>query len=202
MSARKLSMQRILKPGHLQAIGLVAAQWNSLELNLLYVILKIANVPLATTTMLAAPAAFASWMDSLRKFAENSPEHKWKTIELLELCKAMQKLHTARNSVVHASWYAEYVGSGIINAVRKVDPQGRVQGTGVPKRGTKVFTVIQHSAAEMRAIAKKIQEIESALFLWLAMKPTASPPNNPAPRFPRPASPNLKTTPGGKPPSP
>ena len=54
--ARKTHMQRIMRPAHLYGIGLVAAQWSSLEMALLSIMGSVAAADFVTVVTMAGPA--------------------------------------------------------------------------------------------------------------------------------------------------
>jgi hypothetical protein len=158
MPRQKSAIRKALTPSHLQAIGLVAATWNSLELTLLYLISKMAETRFPTTVAMVSPSNFAAWLDMLRRLTRRSKEHSWKEKELVKICERMKSRHTERNAVVHAVW-GEQSGIGLAKTA---------SGFGMPKRGLTVFLEIEKTSAEMRAIAKRILEVEQELIGWYA----------------------------------
>lgn len=158
MPAKQTSIQKFLKPNHLHAIGLVAAQWSSLELTVIFIIAKLAQLDVASTITLVAPSNFASWLEMLRKLTIQSKEIAWKEPQLVKLSEKMRTLQTARNGVVHAAWMPGQTESN------KKWPS--VSGIGVPKRGLKILLSIDKTPAQMRALAKAIESAESALVGW------------------------------------
>lgn len=168
MARKKSAIRSALKPAHLQAIGLVAAQWNSLEFFTLWFISKLANIKLGEAIILAAPSNMMGWTQMLQKLARRSEEYSWKTNELKPLCKRMNELQIERNAVVHAFWDKPDYASDLAAIAANITPPRRVTGVGIPKRGLSIFIDIAKSAAEMRDLAKRIEEAESALFSWWA----------------------------------
>lgn len=162
MPTKQTSIQKFLKPNHLQAIGLVAAQWSSLELTVIFIIAKIAKIDVASTITMVAPSNFASWLEMLRKLTIQSKELSWKEPQLVKLSEKMRTLQTARNGVVHAAWMPGP------NESNKRWPS--VSGIGIPKRGLKILLSIEKTPAQMRSISKAIEAAESALVSWHNLK--------------------------------
>jgi hypothetical protein len=139
----------------------VAAQWNSLELVILYILSQLAGLKFSTTVALVAPSNFAAWLDMLRRLAKRSKSHSWKEEDLKGICQKLKTLQTARNSVVHAVWQ-EPEGIGLSNIA---------SGLGFPKRGLSIILEVEKSAADMRSIAKSIEAGERELIAWWSQQP-------------------------------
>jgi len=107
---------------------------------------------------MAAPSNFAAWLDMLRRLTRRNHATAWKDKELVKLCERLKARQTERNAVVHAVWH-EPSGIGLAKTA---------SGFGVPKRGLMVFLEIEKSSAQMRDIAKRIQEAEQELIEWWA----------------------------------
>lgn len=166
MRRKRFEIYHALKPGHLTAIGLVAAHWSSLEVMIIGLIARIAEIPTATATIMVSSSNFTTWLEILRKLTIQSKRYAWKEPGLIKLCGKLQKLHTQRNNVVHACWLEGKRLPGLINSALPPIPQELATGVGVPKRGLKVFIPINLTAAQMRETARMIQEGEQELLSW------------------------------------
>jgi hypothetical protein len=165
MRKRKTEVQKILKPAHLQAIGLVAAQWNSLELSALIVLSEIAKINLAHTIIMAGASNIAGSLEMLKKVVKFSTDLNWKLKELEQIADKIQKLQTRRNAVVHACWQDSSPIIASAMAGKKIIPD-KAKGTGIPKRGMKILIDVIQSAEEMRDLAREIEDAQSELVLW------------------------------------
>ena len=163
MARSKSHVNLALSRSHLHAIGLVAAHWNTLEIEVLYVMRQLANVPFNIVLALATPSNFAAWLDMLRRLTRESKEHRWKEPQLKKICEKLKGLQTARNSVVHAAW--QDTGQGAVKASTVAF------GIGFPKRGLRVALEIDKSAAEIRGIAKAIAAADEELLDWWEQPP-------------------------------
>lgn len=166
---------RALSDAHLRAIGKVAAQWSSLEFEILRVISDISRVDQQTTMIMVAAQGFISWCELLKALSGDvspKPKPKNNTPTALEsLVTAMGDLHRKRNNIVHCAWDAPYgitPGMGLIGMYPLPAPKAREQasGRGLKKRQADPVFPIAYSATEMLAIAREISKAETALLAW------------------------------------
>lgn len=166
---------RALSDRHLRAIGKVAAQWSSLEFNILHVISDISRVDQRTTMIMVAAQGFVSWCELLKALSGDvspKPKPKNNTPTALEsLVTTMMDLHKKRNNVVHCSWDAPYgvtPGMGLFGMYPLPAPKAREQasGRGLKKRQADPVFPIAYSATEMLSIARDIRKAETALLAW------------------------------------
>lgn len=158
-----------LKPAHLHAIGLVAAQWSSLEINVLFAISIIGKIHLAKVFAIAPFSDLPSWLMMLRRLIDHA-EDKWKEPLLIDISNKIEKLRKKRNSVVHAAW--SFPGEKLSNLLDPQMPREVASGTGIPKRGLKSVIAVEMTPKQIRAIAKEIEEVQQELREWMAVIPT------------------------------
>lgn len=167
MSKRKWALSRKLTRPHLEAIGRVTAEWSLLEIAILYALAETGGVKITSTIVLAAPSAFASWVDMLAIFSRR-PEQKHKEDAFAEICKLLLKLQKLRNYIVHATWEDRKKTSGLIGHLINPDlvvelPREIAKGYGVPKRGRDILIDVTWTVSQMRHVARLIEESRSML---------------------------------------
>lgn len=165
MGRKKTELYRVLKPGHLQAIGLVAAQWSLLELRVLSAIATISNVSLATAIILAGPSHFPTWMDMLRRLTILFPTVPQIDSRINRIKKKFEEVAQKRNQVVHAAWMQE-PPKGLLS-IGWDKPKLIATGTGLPKSGKNIVIPLQMTAADIREIRREIEEAEKEFVAWL-----------------------------------
>lgn len=109
---RKTSVQLILKPGHLQAIGQVASQWTSFEIQTMLVLASVLEVDLRKALILAKGLGVLAWLDMIKSYLIK-PD-----LELNKIIAASQRLSGERNNIVHAYWQDSRPKSGLPSLVK------------------------------------------------------------------------------------
>lgn len=158
-----------LKPAHLHAIGLVAAQWSSLEINVLLAISIIGKIHIAKVFAIAPFSDLPSWLMMLRRLIDHA-EDKWKEPLLIDISNKIEKLRKKRNSVVHAAW--SFPTEKLSNLLDPSMPRELASGIGVPKRGLKSMIAVEMTPKQIRAIAKEIEVVQQEFRDWMAVIPT------------------------------
>lgn len=172
--AKKSAVSKALSPAHLQAIGKVAASWSDLELIMVAIISRLAEIPIRKGLILVGPSNITVWMEIIEKLSELSDENSFKVDKLKPIFAKIKILQTQRNSIVHASWSTQE-SIGMLAIPIEVTSTMPALGLGVPKRGKKSVVEIKFTSAEMRAIAKNIANVESAMLEWLVLKNSKAP---------------------------
>lgn len=181
MARVKSSVLRAVSDAHLRAIGKVSAEWNDLELVILYSIAKTINLSLSHTAILVASQNVRAWCDILKRLTRESRSYNKKSpaTELDKLCDEIDELQKKRNQIVHASWHLDQSQPGLLgglmnpaifSAPPKPKAATKVTGIGVPKRGAKPFIDVEMTTKDMLAVAKSIQAIQLKLSAWLARR--------------------------------
>jgi hypothetical protein len=176
MAPPKKAVLRALSDSHLRAIGMVAAQWSSLEVTLLWIVSRAFKIRMSQAVILAGAQNAPAWCEMLRK-EMNPPIERGKktpTTKLDKLAEEVAKLLKLRNDVVHTAWdpHGEYglidgEAGEVLNArLPRIKAAHKASGTGIPKRGSKLIIETELTAAEMIAIATRIEAVEQALFVW------------------------------------
>ncbi|MFA7383569.1 MAG: hypothetical protein WC001_08965 [Desulfurivibrionaceae bacterium] len=175
MARKKEYVLSALSDAHLRGIGKVAAQWSSLEYNILRVITDIARTDHKTTLVMLAAQGFTSWCEILKALSGDvtpKPKPQNNTPTVLEtLITEMTALHRHRNSIVHCSWDAPFgltPGMGLIGAYPLPTPKSheKAKGSGLKKRQADPLFAIEYSAKEMLSISRKIDKAQTALLSW------------------------------------
>jgi hypothetical protein len=157
VARRQALLSKRLTRSHLEAIGLVAASWSSLEAMMLECISKLTGIHVLEVTVLAAPAAFASWCDMLIVICREKEQHKHKLDELEKLIGLLKKLQTLRNYIVHATWLPYTHGKAIVDRLLDrgiASAHDKALAFGLPKRGQKIMLKIKWTAPQMRTVAE------------------------------------------------
>lgn len=168
----KKQVLKALSDPHLRAIGLVAAQWASLEISILWVLSKESSLSLTQTVVLAGSQNASAWCEMLRKLTdpERVPGKPKAKTDLDPITGEITALLTLRNSIVHTSWNTPESVGGLLNYVEAKTARPRAahkaEGIGIPKRGNKIFSVTMFTTSEMLAIATRIQKVEQSLYSW------------------------------------
>jgi hypothetical protein len=169
MAKQKSEVLKALRDTHLRAIGKVAAQWSALEITILFVISKTLNVSFSDATAVCGSQNASAWCDILKKLTKESksaglPENT----ELDRVCITITKLQTKRNDIVHGYWHPRReMSSGLLGlSLNPNIPSKLASGIGVPKRGTKIFKLIELTPEDMLNTANEIAQAERALFEW------------------------------------
>ncbi len=174
MAAPTKPVLKALSDSHLRAIGMVAANWSRLEVAFLWVIARVADIDFKDATILAGAQNATSWCDMLQKLTappENVQQHfKLTKTPLDAIKKKVEALQRERNTIVHSYWLDPEANSrgGLLGLGLKTRPNARqkASGTGIPKRGVKVFLKASYNATEMLGVAKQIQDLEEELLAW------------------------------------
>lgn len=170
MASTKNDLLRSLSTSHFRAIGRVAAQWNALELTILWAIGKESGLNMKTAAILAGSQNATAWCEMLKKLSGDTKTVTRKKTALDTICARVTIAQKQRNDVVHAAWHPrEEIRGGLFGELPAQKPKAKdkILGTGVPKRGTSSFTVIEYDSTQMLAVAAEIESIEQALFDWL-----------------------------------
>jgi hypothetical protein len=178
MAPPKKAVLSALGNSHLRAIGMVAAEWSNLEVSILWTVSRVFGIKMSQAVILAGAQNATAWCDMLRK-ETNPPVIPGKPQEQTKLDKIadkVTKLLTLRNNVVHTAWHeqAEYgliygEAADALNARSsrpKLKSTHKATGTGIPKRGNKLFIDTSLTAAEIIALANRIAAVEQELFVW------------------------------------
>jgi hypothetical protein len=171
MAPPKKIVLRALGDSHLRAIGMVAAQWSSLEFSLLWVLSQEFKIKPSEAVILAGAQNAAAWCEMLRK--QTNPPHKLGAQKRLssidKLALEVGKLLKLRNDIVHTAWDAPRVGiiSGVMADRKRLKASDKATGSGIPKRGSKLFTDTDFTATEMIAVATRIAKVEQDMLVWL-----------------------------------
>lgn len=174
MPAPKKPVLKVLSDSHLRAIGMVAANWSRLEVTFLWVIARVAEIEFKDAAILAGAQNAMSWCDMLQKLTappENVQQHlKIAKTPLDAIRKKVETLQRERNNIVHSFWLDPDASKrgGLLDLGIKVRPKAgqKASGTGIPKRGGKVFLKASYNAKEMLSVAKQIQDLEDELLAW------------------------------------
>ena len=161
MARKKSDIRAALTKSHLHAIGLVAAEWSLLEFYILFIISRMSETKLVTTTIMSGSGNVAGWLEMIQKFADRNTDYAPGIAKLKAVCKSIKSLQTERNNIVHACW----LSSSTRNYLDKAS------GFGIPKRGKQTYIPVDKSAPEMRDAAKRIAAAQSALLSWWAAQP-------------------------------
>ena len=166
------SVLKALGDSHLRAIGLVAAQWAELEMSVVWVLSRIADISLSKAVILAGAQNAVAWIDMIKKISygiQQEGQPKIKTA-IDPISKEIADLLKLRNDIVHTSWNQPSSTAGLLDIEGKPNTRPRAalraEGIGIPKRGSKVFSRTSLNTREMLKIATRIQEVEQTLFLW------------------------------------
>lgn len=156
----KTSVQEILRPSHLEAIGLVAAQWNSFELMTLHVLSKVTNNSFHNLLILINHAPINKWLEMLSSLIGDKDE------ELKKIIKTADELRIHRNNIVHSVWDDSRFKKGLLSDL-ETEPPDLAVGFGLSKSKKKLILKTQYTSNEMIAIAKQIDDLETSIISWL-----------------------------------
>lgn len=174
MPAQKKPVLKALSDSHLRAIGMVAANWSRLEVTFLWVIARVVGIDFRNAVILAGAQNAMSWCDMLQKLTappEGEQQHiKRVKTPLDAIRKEVETLQKERNNIVHSFWLdpnAKMHG-GLLGLGLEVRPKAdrKASGTGIPKRGARVFLKASYDAKEMLGVATQIQKLEEDLLAW------------------------------------
>jgi hypothetical protein len=140
---------------HLQAIGLVAASWSQLETDVIFSIAVLSGLTRETAVTFLAPMEIKKWLEILQELANRNESTRLKIPQLKLVCREIAKLHPKRNEIVHAHWLPRLKSSGAM-----------ARGAGLRKRPSDPETSFAYTAAEICAIAARIQDQNKALAEW------------------------------------
>lgn len=179
MPRQKTDVLKRLTRSHLEAIGRVAASWSQLEWAMILTLSEISDVHIYKTIALAAPSAFASWVDMIIVLIRSGAAHKDKEDVLEKLFKLLKKLLTLRNNIVHATWSVpeKSKGTGLIGSAMNPEiltPYDKASGMGLPKRGRDVIIKVEWTPKQMRQVASLIEEARLILLGISYLKPATS----------------------------
>lgn len=176
MPKKKSEIRQILSPSHLQAIGLVAAQWAYLEFAVLFAMTKILKIDFDKTLTLAATQNMAAWLQMIDKAIDLSKTDSWRADSFKPISKQISHLHVQRNAIVHATWISSTHRNALAALLENYShAKASAEGFTIPKRGKVLTKSIAMTAAEMRKIANEIEATERDVISWLAKPKPASP---------------------------
>lgn len=176
MPAPKKPVLKVLSDAHLRAIGMVAANWSRLEVTLIWALAKIGDVDFRKAVILAGPQNAISLCEMLDKLLapQSIKDPKpTKNTEFSKIKERIQALQRDRNNIVHSYWFGpntnKLVGLLGIELNQRPTADQKVSGTGIPKRGNKVFLDNAYTAKEMLSVAKQIDELDMTILKWAQM---------------------------------
>lgn len=153
----KTSVQNILRPEHLHAIGLVAAQWSAYELSVLHVLANVADNSIEDVLTLTNYASTHVIHEILSKYV-GKKDKIFKGI-----MDNANGLRLERNAIVHSVWYIPSFEGGLLSLASAKAPEIAV-GFGLVK--SKTNSIVRYTPDEMFAVAKKIDDLETSLLVW------------------------------------
>lgn len=163
MPRLKAEIYRALKPAHLQAIGRVAAEWSGLELMFQILIPNVAEFDPYKCVMITKAAGIRDWQNMLRALIEHEYHDTSADKALVALYNKIDKLQKERNDIVHTSWDYKVIEEGLLKGT-PIPPGDIASGIGIPKRGKQGPVTVRKSAAEMRRVAKEIDDARISLY--------------------------------------
>lgn len=146
MTRRKTVLTGVLRASHYSAIGKVSAAWATLEIAVLKAIAEIIEVDLGKTATLIGQSSIGTWLDVLMMCVTGSSIYASYEDEFNKLVSMTKDLYFLRNAVVHPFW---------------LDRKGMtITGISLPKRGRKLFRLFDFSPAEMKEVARAIEDAQ------------------------------------------
>jgi hypothetical protein len=157
----ELLSEHYLTPEHMRCIGLVAAEWSLLELNLRWEISAILGLRGATSvTALTGGAGAQALALAIRNLLDQGHLVEEQATPLRAAMTRVGDLTPLRNEIVHTAWLTAILpaGSAQIFAAPKIAAVGTFSGG---KR--KTMKTVEYTRKQMRQVALDIQEIRYAI---------------------------------------